>query len=240
MNSEKVVFHNLSRGLTHNERDELLNKIKNSLSIDNEESGLHQEEMDKDERLALIRKEKNEISLLYRIIIWIQSKLTGKSTEEVLLSGKLLRIKKKIRRKHQGLTGFETRNLTPHFAEMVYDLYKSTVPLKELFKKIWLDENSLGTFFMDIVEEAVGEKIFDLEDVTSFDSIIDSFGAAGKKEDIKNLVIEKLDIHVDSIDSDIFKQLEIDLLPFYRLRGIILFPFVQFFQQFGYTLLDTP
>ncbi len=240
MKSEKVVFHNLSRGLTHNERDELLNKIKNSLSIDNEESGLHQEEMDKDERLELIRKEKNEISLLYRFFIWIQSKLTGKSTEEVLLSGKLLRIKKKIKRKHQGLTGFETRNLTPHFAEMVYDLYKSTVPLRELFKKIWLDENSLNTFFMDIVEEAVGEKVLDLEDVTSLDSIIDSFGAAGKKEDVKNLVIEKLDLHVDSIDSEIFKQLEIDLLPFYRLRGIILFPFVQFFQQFGYTLLDTP
>lgn len=240
MMKKDVVFHDLSKGLTHNERDEFLKKIKNSLSIDNEESGLHQEEMDKDERLALIKKEKNEISMLWRFFLWIQSKFTGKSVEELLLAGKLLRIKKKIKKKHSGLTGFETRNLTPHFAEMVYDLYKSTVPVRTLFKRIWLDEKALNTFFMDIVEEAVGERILDLEDAASFDSIIGAFGEAGKKDDVKRLIMGKLDDYIDSLNSNIFKQLEIDLLPIYRLRDLVLFPYVQFFQQFGYTLLDTP
>ena len=240
MMNKDVVFHDLSKGLTHNERDELLKKIKNSLSLDNEESGLHQEEMDKDERLALIKKEKNEISMLWRFFLWIQSKITGKSVEELLLAGKLLRIKKKIKKKHSGLTGFETRNLTPHFAEMVYDLYKSTVPVRNLFRRIWQDDTAIETFFMDTVEEAVGERILDLEDVASFDSIIGAFGKAGKKEDVKRLVMEKLDDYIDSLADNIFKQLEIDLLPLYRLRELVLFPYVQFFQQFGYTLLDTP
>ncbi|RKX88550.1 MAG: hypothetical protein DRP59_12135, partial [Spirochaetes bacterium] len=177
---------------------------------------------------------------LWRFFLWIQSKFTGKSVEELLLAGKLLRIKKKIKKKHSGLTGFETRNLTPHFAEMVYDLYKSTVPVRNLFRMIWQDDTAIETFFMDAVEEAVGERILDLEDVASFDSIIGAFGKAGKKEDVKRLVMEKLDDYIDSLAGNIFKQLEMDLLPLYRLRELVLFPYVQFFQQFGYTLLDTP
>ncbi len=240
MKSNEVVFHNLSRGLTQNEREELLQKIKASLSIDAENSGIHQEEMDKDEKIAVIRKEKEEISLFRRFILWLKSKFTGKSVEELLLSDKLLRIKRKIRKKDSGLTGFETRNLTPHFAELVYELYKSVMPLQNLFKKIWLDESSLNTFFMDIVEEAVSERINDIEDIVSMDLVISTFGASGRKEDVKAMIIERLYKHVDSINNSIFKRLEHELMPLYRLKYIVLFPYVQFFQQFGYTLLDTP
>lgn len=240
MKRDEVVFHDLSRGLTQNERDELLKKIKTSLTIDNENSGLHQEEMDKDEKLAIIKKEKNEISLIRRFFLWLQSKLTGRSVEELMLSGKLKRIKRKIRKKDSGLTGFETRNLTPRFAELVYELYKAVVPVRNLFKKIWLDDNSLNTFFMDIVEEGIGERIQDIEDIVSFDAVISAFGKAGRKEDIKSLIVDKLFVYVDSINKNIFKELEIDLLPLYRLKNLVLFSYVNFFQQFGYTLLDTP
>ncbi len=240
MKNNEVVFHNLSRGLTQNEREELLRKIKSSLSIDSENSGIHQEEMDKDEKIAVIRKEKEEISLFRRFILWLKSKITGKSVEELLLSDKLLRIKRKIRKKDSGLTGFETRNLTPHFAELVYELYKTVMPLQNLFKKIWLDESSLNTFFMDIVEEAVSEKITDIEDIVSIDLVISTFGVSGRKEDVKSLIVERLYQHVDSINNSIFKRLEHELMPLYRLKYIVLFPYVQFFQQFGYTLLDTP
>ncbi len=240
MKRDEVVFHDLSRGLTQNERDELLKKIKTSLTIDNENSGLHQEEMDKDEKLAIIKKEKNEISLIRRFFLWLQSKLTGRSVEELMLSGKLMRIKRKIRKKDSGLTGFETRNLTPRFAELVYELYKAVVPVRNLFKKIWLDDNSLNTFFMDIVEEGIGERIQDIEDIVSFDAVISAFGKAGRKDDIKSLIVDKLFVYVDSINKNIFKELEIDLLPLYRLKNLVLFPYVNFFQQFGYTLLDTP
>lgn len=82
MKRDEVVFHDLSRGLTQNERDELLKKIKTSLTIDNENSGLHQEEMDKDEKLAIIKKEKNEISLIRRFFSGCSQNLP----EEVLRS----------------------------------------------------------------------------------------------------------------------------------------------------------
>jgi len=240
MKNDEVVFHNLSRGLTQNERDELLKKIKASLSIDSGNSGIHQEEMDRDEKIAVIRKEKEEISLFRRFVLWFKSKFTGKSVEELLLNDKLLRIKRKIRKKDSGLTGFETRNLTPHFAEIVYELYKAVMPLQNLFKKIWLDESSLNTFFMDIVEEAVSERINDIEDIVSMDLVISTFGVSGRKEDVKSLIVERLYKHVDSINNGIFKRLEHELMPLYRLKYIVLFPYVQFFQQFGYTLLDIP
>ncbi len=240
MGKTEVVFHDLSRGLTQRERAELLEKIKTSLSLNTENSGLCQEEMDKDEKIALIQKEKREISLLRRFFLWLNSKITGRSEDEILLAGKLLRIKKKIKKKESNLTGFETRNLTPHFAELVYELYKAIIPLRGLFKKLWLDESSYKIFFMDIIEEALSERIETIEDIVPFEDIVEAFGIAGRKEDVQNIIIVKLDSHVDKIRKSIFNQLEMELLPFYRLKELVIFPYVQFFQQFGYTLLETP
>lgn len=240
MGKTEVVFHDLSRGLTQRERAELLEKIKTSLSLNTENSGLYQEEMDKDEKIALIQKEKREISLLRRFFLWLNSKITGRSEDEILLAGKLFRIKKKIKKKESNLTGFETRNLTPHFAELVYELYKAIIPLRGLFKKLWLDESSYKIFFMDIIEEALSERIETIEDIVPFEDIVEAFGIAGRKEDVQNIIIVKLDSHVDKIRKSIFNQLEMELLPFYRLKELVIFPYVQFFQQFGYTLLETP
>ncbi len=240
MEKPDAVLHDLSRGLTQKERSVLLQRIKSSLSLDDENSGLQQEEMDKDEKLALIRKERQQFSMLRRFFLCFQTKITGKTEDEVLLAGKLLRIKRKIKKKESNLTGFETRNLTPHFAELVYELYKAVVPLQALFKTLWLDETSYKLFFLDMVEDALSERIDTIESIVPFEDIITAFGISGRKEDVQNVIVEGLDRYIDKIRKDVFKNLESELLPFYRLKDLVLFPYVQFFQQFGYTLLDTP
>ncbi len=240
METKDAVLHDLSRGLTQKERSVLLQKIKKSLSLDEENSGLQQEEMDKDEKIALIQKEKQQFSVIRRFFIWLKAKLTGKSEDDVLLAGKLLRIKRKIKRKEANLTGFETRNLTPHFAELVYELYRAAVPLQPLFKTLWLSESSYKLFFLGIIEDALDERIENIEDIIPYDEVVMAFGIAGRKEDVQNVVIERLDRSIDRIKKDVFKKLERELLPFYRLKDLVLFSYVQFFQQFGYTLLDTP
>jgi len=240
VNKSEVVFHDLSRGLTLKERSELITKLKTSLSLNEEQTGLQQVAMDKDEKIALIRKEKQQFSLLRRFLLWLKARITGKSEDEVLLAGKLLRLKRKIRRKENNLTGFETRNLTPHFAEYVYELYKAVIPLQKLFKLVWLDKNSYDLFFLEIIEDSINKRIEQLEDIVPYEDVIAAFGNAGRKEDVQNIVIENLDRYVDAISPNIFKHLEKELLPFYRLKDLVLYPFVQFFQQFGYTLLEMP
>ncbi len=240
MEKSDIVLHDLSRGITQKERTALLQKIKTSLSLDEGNSGLQQEEMDKDEKNALIRKEKQHFSMLRRFLLCLKAKISGKSEDEVLLAGKLLRIKRKIRRKDANLTGFETRNLTPHFAELVYELYKSATPLLPLFKILWLDERSYNLFFLEIIEDSLSDKIEMIEDIVPFEDIVAAFGISGRKEDVQNVIIERLDRYIEKIKKDVFKNLEHELLPFYRLKDLVLFPYVQFFQQFGYTLLDTP
>lgn len=93
---------------------------------------------------------------------------------------------------------------------------------------------------MDIVEEGIGERIQDIEDIVSFDAVISAFGKAGRKEDIKSLIVDKLFVYVDSINKNIFKELEIDLLPFIDLKILYCFPMLIFsavrLYPFGYSL----
>ena len=234
-----TAFLELSRDLSDGDRNDLLKKINKSLNIKEEKDySVFEKEMDNDEKTALIHEEVNTLPLLIRFFLWFRSKLSGKSEKEVYLSGKISKLKRKIRHQSSNLTGFETRNLTPHFAEQVFNLYSYSMPLRTLFKKLWMEPAVSKAFFLNIVEGRLQNTIEEPLDLMALDEFVEIYGVNGRKADLGKQFIKKLDEYISKIDKNIFIDLEIEMRPFYYLKDLILFPYVQFFQQFGYTPID--
>ena len=230
----------LSRDLSDGDRNDLLKRINQSLNIDEEkDTAIYEKEIDSDEKTALIHEEINILSLMKRFFLWIRSKLTGKSENELHLAGKISMLKRKIRHQSSHLTGFETRNLTPYFAEQVYNLYSHSMPLRDLFKKLWMDSNVSQAFFLNVIENRLQDSIEGPLDLMDLDELVEIYGVNGRKEDVSRQVFNKLNEYIAKIDKKVFIDLEIELRPFYYLKDLILFPFVQFFQQFGYTPINS-
>jgi Family of unknown function (DUF5312) len=234
-----TAFHELSRDLSDRDRSELLTKISLSLNIsDQKENNVYEKDMDTEEKNSLLNAEINILPVFLRLFLWIKSKITGKTERDLYLSGKITDLKRKIRKQASNITGFETRNLTPHFAEQVYNLYSHSLPLRSFFKKLWIDTNVSNVFFLKVVEERLKNKIEDPFDLLELDELVEIYGINGKKEDIRRQLVKSLETYISKIDKKIFIDLELELRPFYYLKDLILFPYVQFFQQFGYTPID--
>ena len=235
-----TAFLELSRDLSEGDRTDLLKKINQSLNISAEEdSGIYEKEMDSDEKTALIHEEINILPLFIRFFLWLRSKITGKSEKELHLAGKISKLKRKIRHQSSHLTGFETRNLTPYFAEQVFNLYSHSMPLRSLFKKLWMEPVVSQAFFLNVVESRLQNAIEEPSDLMVLDELVEVYGVNGRKGDIIRQLLNRLDEYISKIDKKVFIDLEIEMRPFYYLKDLILFPYVQFFQQFGYTPIDS-
>ena len=235
-----TAFLELSRDLSEGDRSDLLKKISLCLNIsDQQENNIFEKEMDIEEKNSLISEEINVLPVFLRFFLWLKSKLTGKSEKDLYLNSKIAGLKRKIRHQSSNLTGFETRNLTPYFAQQVYNLYSYSMPLRGLFKKLWMDTEISKTFFLKVLEDRIKNSIDDPFDLMELDELVEIYGINGKKDDIRRQLIKTLDEYILKIDKKIFIDLELELLPFYYLKGLILFPYIQFFQQFGYTPIDS-
>ncbi len=234
-----TAFLELSRDLSDGDRTDLLKKINQSLNINEEDdNSIFEKEMDNDEKTALIHEDLNTLPLLIRFFLWFRSKLSGKSERDLYLAGKISKLKRKIRHQSSNLTGFETRNLTPHFAEQVFNLYSHSMPLRTLFKKLWIEPAVSKAFFLNIVEGRLQNTIEEPTDLMALDEFVEIYGINGRKTDVNRQLLNKLDEYVSKIDNNVFIDLEIEMRPFYYLKDLILFPYVQFFQQFGYTPIN--
>jgi len=237
--NKDTAFLELSRDLSEGDRNDLLKKISLSLNIGKQEDKkIFEKDTNIDEKNILLKEEINVLPLFLRFFLWFKSKLTGKSERDIYLTGKISSLKRKIRHQAANITGFETRNLTPQFAVQVYDLYNNAMPLRGFFKKIWLESDISKTFFLNVVESRIPNNVKDPFDLMDLDELVEIYGVNGKKEDIRRQLSNVLDEYITKIGKKVFIDLELELLPFYYLKDLILFPYVQFFQQFGFTPID--
>ncbi len=164
--NKDTAFLELSRDLSEGDRSDFLKKISLSLNIsDHNNPKVYEKNIDKEETISLLNKEITILPMLIRFFLWLKSKLTGKSEKDLYLNSKIKSLKRKIRHQSSNITGFETRNLSPYFAEQVYKLYSYSMPLRGFFKKIWMDSDISNTFFLNIIEGRIQISIKDPIDI---------------------------------------------------------------------------
>jgi hypothetical protein len=237
--NEQSVFKDLSRFMPDKEREELLARLKKSLFVPDEaEDKKYHKEIDRSEREERLTKDLNMVSWISRFILWIKSKLSGKNVREMYLNARIKQLKKGIGTKYPGLTGFETRDLSPKVAMAVFSMYVLTVPVREIYKRMWMKTEDFEGMLMTLLEGRIPHVKKVLGELVTREILEKIFAESGTKEAMRDFVSKKLDNYFDSIPDGVFKDLERDLLPITCTKDLILYQYKSFFQLFHFTPID--
>ncbi len=222
------------------EREMLLNRINQSLHADEEEDSKksYHREIEEGERKQLIDRDLAKLSIVSRILLWFRSKFGGKSLQDAYVNLRIKVIKRKIQATFPGITGFETRDLSPRLAEEIFKLFSLSVPLKRIYQHIWLRSEDFEQLFMTILDGRIENPKTTLTDLVSMDQLQWVFGEKGTRDALQAEVTSKLTEYIESIPSSVFTEAEKDLEPIEKTRDIVLYPYASFFQLFHYTPLE--
>ena len=234
--SDKSSFQDLARFMPEKEREDLLSKIQSSLTPEegDEVPGYHKE-IDKNERQGLLKKDIAKLPLFSRLLIWLRSKLSGKSFHDAFINYRLRRIKRRIQSTYPGVTGFETRDLNPKLAQEVFDLYTMTVPLRGIYQQMWIRPRDFERLFMSLLEVRIPEPKKTLFDFVPLERMEVIFAETGSKEALREEVVRELMGYIKGIQHSVYTQLEEAILPIAELKEIVLFQYIAFFQLFHFT-----
>jgi hypothetical protein len=234
--SDRSIFQELSSSLNEKERNELLKKILKSLSLTNEiQEQVYAKQITLEDRNVKLSEELKLLDPITRFWYWLVSKVTGRSRRTILLNNKVKSLKNTIRHRAKNITGFETRNLTPEFANKIFELYMVSVPLKKLYTILWEQKNSFQVIFRHLLDLRIPDKISELEHLITKDEMIAIYDQTGAKTEIKVSIDARLREYIDSIPDMIYHEVEGSILPLYYLKDLVQFPFMSFFKLFHFT-----
>jgi len=234
------TFDRLSGSLTEKERKSLLRKIKTSLSFSNDlNENVFHKDTDKEERELLIQHDMERVSIIERFILWLLSLLRGREKKEIFLDRKLSEIKSKIQRRIGGIKGLDTRSLDPVIAEWVFEVYGEASNLIPLIKTLWEKNEDIEKLFMEGIENSLENPKRKVTDLLSLEKMKELYSEKNSKEVLKKEVIKALDSYLASIPKEQFENIEKGILPFYHIKDLVLFPFMDFFDLFHFKPTST-
>jgi hypothetical protein len=229
---EKTKLEEISSELPEHERRELLARIKRGLDQDARED-VERIELKQEEREKIIAEEIAQASLWERFLLWLKSLLTGRSKRDLFVDTRISQLKRSIRQKNPGISGFETRNLTPKFARQLFDLYSAAFPLRELFLTFSRDVEFREAALNHIFESKYPEAKKELEELVPAPDMEMAFGSGGEEE-VRKLVLRRFNDYLKRIPDRLFQQIEEGIKPLIYFRNLTLFPYTLIFRHFNY------
>ena len=167
-------------------------------------------------------------------MLWLESLFTGRSRKDLFLSNRIALIKRSIRAAAPGISGFETRNLTPRFARQLYDLYAAVYPLRELFQTFARDEAFREGALAALFEAKYPEARKELEDLVPLSEMEAVYTGSGNEEEVRRIVLRRYNDYFKKIPDKLFQLIEEGLKPLLFFRGVVLFPYSLVFRHFNY------
>ncbi len=234
---EKTKLEELSSELPEKERKELLAKISKNRAREEREE-IIRVELNKDERERLISEEMLQISRWGLFILWLKHFFTGRSKRDIFINMKLADLKRRIKQRTAGLSGFETRNLTSKFAQNVYDLYAAVFPLQELYKFFNRDPDFRDSVIINLFNKKYEGAKKDIKDLMTLDEMEDIYARSGYEEEIKRQLLRRFNDYQRKIPDKQFSLMEEGIRPLIYLKNLVLFSFSSLFRHFNYFLGD--
>jgi hypothetical protein len=238
---KKTVLEELSGDLSDKEREDLLIKIKQSITSTRvtEVDGVSEAHTE-GERNKLLLEELKHLSFFQKIIIWIISRLSGKKREEVFAARQVQALKHIINKKAPGITGFETRNLTPVLAQTLFDIYQTILPIRRYFQDLWLKEGCFERVVIFLMNQRIEEPQETLDQFISMEELVSLYADTGSREALKEELLRRLSLYIEAIPAQDVMEAESQLSPFYFLKDMVLFPYASFFQLFRFNPVAMP
>lgn len=225
--------------MPEHEREALLNRLKQSVrsETDEREAPLHRE-VDERERTQRIEKDLSRLSIFARLWLWLRSKFGGRSIKEAYVAMRLKALKRSIAGRFPGLTGFETRDLSPRFADEIFRIYSLTVPLKPLYRRVWTDPVDLQRMVVGVLESRIPDVKRSVTEVLPMERLEEIVRSTGSREALREEATRRLSDYIDGIPGSVFASVQEDIKPLERTRDIVLYPYTSFFQLFHFTPME--
>lgn len=230
---EKTKLEEMSAELPEQERRELLARIRSSFDKEEREE-VERVELKHEERERLVARDMEQLSLWARFQLWLQSLLTGRSRKELFLAARIALLRRSIRSRAPGLTGFETRNLTQKFARQLYDLYHAAFPLRDLFQTYSRNEDFREEALAELLAARYPEAKKDLEQLVPASEMEAAYAGSGSDEEVRKLVLRRITDYQRRIPDRLYEQLEEGLKPLSFFRSLVLFPYSLVFRHFNH------
>jgi len=238
---KKTVLEELSGDLSEKEREDLLLKIKQSITSTSvtEVDGVSEAHTE-GERNKLLLEELKHLSFFQKVIIWMLSRLSGKKKEEVFAARQVQALKHIINRKAPGITGFETRNLTPVLAQALFEIYQTILPVRRYFQDLWLKEGGFERVVIFLMNQRIENPQETLEQFISMEELVALYSETGSREALREELLKRLSLYIEAIPAQDIMEAETQLSPFYFLKDMVLFPYASFFQLFRFNPVAMP
>jgi hypothetical protein len=230
---EKTKLEEISSELPEQERRELLARITRSLS---KETGAEYSriELKQEERDRLLTEELQTINFWTRFFLWLRSLFSGKSRRDLFVDLKIKQLKRGIRHKSSGLTGFETRDISTKFARQLFDLYYAAFSLRSMFQAFHADQEFRSRAITHLFDAKLPDAKKTLEDFLSVEEMEKIFHDTNSEEEVHKRLQRSFNDYTKRIPDKLVRQLEEGIKPFTYLRNLVLFSFASTFRHFNY------
>lgn len=230
---QKTKLEEISAELPEHERRELLARITRSLDKDAEYE-YSRIELKQEERERLLAEELQSLSFWDRLLLWLKGFLSGKTRRDLFVDFKIKQLKRGIRQKSSGLTGFETRDLSTKFARLLFDLYYASFPLRTMFQAFHSDQEFRSRLVIHLFDTKLPEARKTLEDFLSTEEMDKIFHDTGSEEEVRKRLLRSFSDYIKRIPDKLVRQLEEGIKPLTYLKNLVLFPYSTTFRHFNY------
>jgi hypothetical protein len=235
---EKSRLEELSLALPEAERKELLDRISKRMEREEGEEAVPME-LAEDEREKIVSYEMKRAVWWVRFLIWLRTFFSGRRRIDVFLEIKLGMLKGKIRSKNPGMTGFETRDLTPKFARKVFDLYSRLFPLIATYQSLTSEKNVKTQAYTSLVESRFENAKKAIGEFITPEEMEEIFSQSGDTEEIRKKLSIRMNDYIRSTPESLFYQLESQSSLHLAIGKLVLFPFASLFRYFNFTVPET-
>ncbi len=232
---EKTRLEELSIALPEKERKELLDRISRRMEREEGEEAVPVELRD-DEREKIIEYELRRAGWWVQFLVWLRTLVTGRRARDVFVDVRLRRLRSTIRAASPGLSGFDTRDLTPRFARKVYDLFIRLQPLLEPYRALSSDKTARASAYAHLVESRYDKALRTVEEFVTTDEMEGIFAETGQTDDIRRRLSTRLGEYVRLLPESLIAQLEEQCRLHLAIGRLAAFPFASFFRYFNHVL----
>ncbi|MBN1837529.1 MAG: hypothetical protein JW820_16860 [Spirochaetales bacterium] len=236
---EKTKLEEISLELPEPERRELLARITRSLGSGARDD-LVRVELKQEEREKLLAEEMQALTGWDRLLLWLKRLFSGRSRRELFIDWKIGQLKRRVKSRSPGLTGFETRDLSPRFACALYELYSSVVALRGSFEELHGNAEFRDRAVLYLVERRYPDVKKGLEELVPREEMEGIYSDSGSEQEVRKLCLRRLEEYLRRIPDRVMHQLDEGMKPFFYLKNPVLFPYAGIFRQFKVDINSAP
>lgn len=224
------------------EQKRLQQGIEKSLALnDTLESMIVRVPTDPSSKSVLLHKDWAQARIGQKLNIWARNLISVKTEEEFLLEAKLAVLQSSIRNRPKPFADFTRRVFLPAVGETIYSVYQSVLPVTAPIRQLTSDIDPLQKLVRQFIERNLQHPKTSLIDFISIEEMKQLFFQTESKQDLIGEIQRRLTQYFSSIKEEEMKKMQREILPFYSLRNLTIFPFEDTLQCFKARLVpDAP